>query len=87
MAKQKSSKKLSAREIQMILGPKVTQTALDHELFRFNNMDRDALVKRLTKIKKPVKAEAMRMMAKIIGDRTMAKKARIRRDELFTDNA
>ena len=79
----RKQKSLSAREVQAILGPKVTEKALTHELFRFTTMEKKALLTRIRKIKSPVKAEAMRQMAKIVGERGIAKAARIRRDELY----
>ena len=77
------SKKLSSHKIRAELTKKVTQTMLDYELFRVNNMEPKALITRLKKIKNPVKAEAMRIMTKWVGLKSLSRKARRRRDELF----
>ena len=81
--KQVKTKNLAAREIQAILGPKVTEKMLVHELHRFTTMDKKALFTRVSKVKIPVKLEAMRKVAKQVGERGIAKAARIRRDEVF----
>lgn len=78
-----NSKVLSAREIQLILGPQVTKKAVAHELMRFTTMETKQLLTRLKRIKNPVKAEAMRKCAKALGERKLVIAAKRRRDELY----
>ena len=85
MAKAKAkkiNKKMTSKEIQLMVAKKVTDKILFAELHRFSTMERPALKARLKRIKNPVKAEACRIMAKIAGFRMLAVNARDRRDEL-----
>lgn len=64
------------------LRKKVTESMLYHELHRFSTMEDDALVKRVNKIRSPLKLEACRQMAKIAGNIKVLRLARKRRNEL-----
>lgn len=79
-------KHVSTREIQGTLAKKVTAKMLDHELHRFTTMSQKALMTRIRRITKPVKAEAMRQMAVTVGESKLAIAARNRRDEVFCWN-
>lgn len=69
--------------VQRALAPKVTEAKLNYELHRFCTMDEDALIKRIAKIKDPVKLEACRQIAKDVGLKKIMRLARKRRNELY----
>lgn len=72
--------------VHKALAPKVTESMLNHELFRFVNASEKELLVRINKIKNPVKAEACRQFAKEVNWPKIFKSARIRRNELFFKN-
>lgn len=74
---------MTSIQIQKQLEKKVTEKMLDHELYRFCNMELKALRTRINRIKSPVKLEAFRMMAKMVGENRLSILARRRRNELY----
>jgi len=83
MKKMKKITRLESLQVQKELEKKLTEKAMDHELYRFTTMNTDQLLTRLTKIKNPLKAEACRKMAKWCGIPKVAKAAMKRRNELY----
>ena len=71
-----------SQQAQRDMRSKVTQKMLDHELYRFTTMTDDQLKTRVKKLKNPVKAEAMRIMAKWCENYPLLRLARTRRNEL-----
>jgi len=83
MKKMKKITRADSLQVQKELGEKLTEKAMEHELYRFTTMETDQLLARLTKIKNPLKAEACRKMAKWCGIPKVVRAARKRRNELY----
>lgn len=70
-------------QIQKELSKKVTERMLLHEMKRFGYMTEKQLVSRVYRITNPVKLEAFRQWASIVGEPKLARLAREKRGFMY----
>ena len=75
---------MTSHQIQAVLSSQITDRILDHEAMRFTKMTIKQLTTRLYKITKPVKLEAFRVTAEVMGLRKLAKIAKEKRDFMYS---